>query len=300
MKGTLATTRIWIGLALCLLGCSDEQNGVPAAPSSAAAGQGGVVEIGGAGGLGGAGAGQTGGGGSGGQPVEWQPVDTPWCTGNWVGLDEDTCFYASTELGAKAELLVFLHGMMPPDSLPTTMQSIVAQEVEARGAVALFPKGKAGLCSWDPSVEDWYCWPTSRVNVDTHSAGLTSGWDEAATKLTSILDVSFSRHYVLGFSNGGYFASYLGLEGLWSVDGSGLVAAGRSFVDENLLSIEQPPMYIAVGELDVEQVKQSAQNLAFVLSQNNWPHKFIVHSQRGHEIWPDDVAAAWKLWTAPQ
>ncbi len=292
------TTAAWIYLVVWLLACGEEQNGVPAAPNTV--GQGGAASGGAGGSAGQGGSAQAGMGGSGGQRDPWQPVETPWCTGDWVGLDEDTCFYASTTLSDSAELLVFLHGMMPPDSLPTTMQSIVAQEVEARGAVALFPKGKAGLCSWDESVKDWYCWPTSRANVDTHSASLTGSWDAAATKLSAILETSFTRRYVLGFSNGGYFASYLGLEGLWPLEGSGLVAAGRSFVDEKLLSAQQPPMYIAVGELDQLQVQQSAENLAYVLSLHNWPHQFIIHSQRGHEIWPDDVQAAWKLWTAPQ
>ena len=101
---------------------------------------------------------------------------------------------------------------------------------------------------------------------------------------------------MFGFSNGGYFASYIGLEQLWPVGGVGIVAAGRGYVDETLFGTARPPFYIAVGELDLPEVQNSAQNLAYVLSLHNWPRQFVLHSNRGHEIWLDDLQAGWALW----
>jgi predicted esterase len=76
------------------------------------------------------------------------------------------------------------------------------------------------------------------------------------------------------------------------------VAAGRAYVDESLLSPEHPPFYIAVGALDQQSVQNSAENLAYVLSLQGWPHEFVLHPNRGHELGADDFDDAWQLWTS--
>lgn len=290
----------WVLLGLLLLGCN-EGGGVPAAPavsagvggslsastvSSAAQGGHGLVGQGGQGGM------PSGMGGSGGVP--WQPVETEWCSEGWQGLDERTCFYVPSQ--PNGEVLVFLHGMMPPDASPAGMQKMVRDEAEKRGAVALFPQGRTGLCSWAEEVKSWYCWPTSRSHVDQHAAPLFAEFEHDLLLVQSLFGLALTKTYVLGFSNGGYFASYAALENGWPVAGVGLVAAGRSFVDTALLPTHRPPVFIRVGELDQTSVKNSAQNLAFVLSQESWPHDFKLQAGKGHELWPSDVAAAFATW----
>lgn len=242
--------------------------------------------------MGGQAPGLGGGGGQGGDG--WQPVATSWCSDGWLGLDEGTCFFAPAN--PSGELLIFLHGMMPPDASPKTMQQMVLAEAESRGAVVLFPRGRAGLCSWAEEVKTWFCWPTSRANVDLHAAGLFAEFQQWQQKLESLLNTTFHKRYLFGFSNGGYFASYAGLEAWWRVDGVGLVAAGRSFVDTALFPAERAPFFLRVGQLDQTSVKNSAQNLAYVLSQQGWPHDFKLQAGKGHELWPSDLAAAFASW----
>jgi len=310
-RGDWRTPLVLTGLGL-LLGagasaCSSDETGTPGFDLSAGAGAGTGAGAGGEGGLGagagwaGQGGGWAGGGGQGGGGAEpWQPVQTDWCVDEgWLGLGEDLCFYAPPSLGASAGLLVFLHGMLPPDGSPETMQWLVRQAADDGGFAALFPRGEQGLCAWDPSVEDWWCWPTSRQSVDAETASFTAEWDQAELLLEDVLGLSVTARYVLGFSNGGYFASYIGLEGLWPVSGAGLIAAGRSYVDESLLWDEEPPFYIAVGDEDSVAVQNSAQNLAFVLSQEGWPHEYVVHPGRGHWMEPGDLQSAWALWMDP-
>ena len=186
--------------------------------------------------------------------------------------------------------------MMPPGSPPTTMQRLTREAADRHGFIALFPRGRQGLCSWDPSVEDWWCWPTSRANVDAHAAGFVAQWDASAALIESILSVSIVEHYLLGFSNGGYFSSYIALEDLWPNQGAGLVAAGRWSVDPSLFPAIRPPFYIAVGALDTEGVKNSAQNLAWILYTEGWPRQYVEHPGRGHSIAGDDFDNAWTLW----
>jgi poly(3-hydroxybutyrate) depolymerase len=258
-----------------------------------------AVGVGGTGGGGAAQAGSGGAGGGGGEVAAWQPVETNWCTKGWLGLDERTCFFAPESLASPPTILFFLHGMMPSDASPAAMQAIAKQAAEAHGFVAVFPRGEQGLCSWDASVMDWYCWPTSRKTVDTSSAALIEAWGESEALLEGVLGVAFKRRYVLGFSNGGYYAAYIGLEGLLKADGVGVVAAGRSFVDESLMPPTSTPFYIAVGDLDTAAVKSSAGNLASVLDAHTWPNDHVVHGNRGHEIRADDFDGAAAIWGWP-
>ena len=234
--------------------------------------------------------------GAGGGAIPWEPVETPWCGEGWVGLDDHTCFFAPDSVGPSASLVIFLHGMMQPDSLPQGMQNTARTAADTQGFVVLFPRGHQGLCGWDPSVEPYWCWPTSRVNVDAYALEFTSEWLASEALLESVLDISFDRRFVIGFSNGGYFASYVGLEGLLPTSGAGVVAAGRSYVDASLLSPHHPPFYIAVGAMDSQPIQDSAQNLALALAQHDWPRTFVRHMDRGHEIRVDDMNAAWTTW----
>jgi predicted esterase len=260
------------------------------------AGAGGVVHVdeGGSASAGGGGAGSVGSGGAGGQA--WQPTTSDWCGDGYQAIDSSSCFYVPA--GPTKGVLLFLHGMLPPDASAATMQALARAAADEHGYVVLFPRGRQGLCAWDPSVEDWYCWPTSRASVDAHAVELMAEMDTRIALLEGHLGVDLSTRYVLGFSNGGYFASYIGLEGWWApLAGAGLVAAGRSFVDTALLSSEQPPIYIAAGALDGQQIQDSAQNLAYVLSLEGWPHQYVLHPQSGHELSAADFASAWALWS---
>lgn len=250
---------------------------------------------GGAGGEGGGvGGGAGGAGGAGGSP--FVPVETPWCTDGWLGLDERTCFVAPDD-AQPASVVIFLHGMLPPTSSPKTMQAIMRQAAQAHGFVALFPQGRPGQCSWDPSVLDWLCFPTSQAAVDADGPAFFDEWEQAQVKLESALGTTFTRRYVIGFSNGGYFASHIGLEGVFPVDGAGVVAAGQKYIVT--IGDARPRFYVAAGADDAASVRDSAANLAYFLQQKGWPREYVVHPGRGHEIRADDLDAAWATWNPP-
>lgn len=232
------------------------------------------------------------------QSLPWEPVETDWCSQGWIGLDEHTCFHVPETAAADAPILYVLHGVMAPDTLPVGLQEIAARAADALGVVAVFPKGKQGLCTWDPSVGRSLCWPTRRELVDTEAPALLAAWMRAEARLSQVLGRTFSRRYLIGFSNGGYFASYIALEGLLEIGGAGLVGAGRSIIEEDLFSQERPPIYIAVGELEIAAVIASAENLADMLTQHGWEHTLVVHPGRRHEIQGDDFLLAWETWTA--
>ncbi|WP_437330808.1 alpha/beta hydrolase [Sorangium sp. So ce381] len=267
--------------------------GAAADPIEANSGGSGASEQGNAGGQGGG----SGGGGAGGA-LSWEPVETDWCSAGWIGLDDHTCFHVPETALRGAPILYVLHGAMAPDSLPVDLQATAAEAAEALGAVAVFPRGRPGLCTWDPSVETYSCWPTRRETVDAAAPALLEEWMRAEALMERILGGTFGGRYVMGFSNGGYFASYVALEGLVAVDGAALVGAGRMVIEEHLFSEERPPIYIAVGALELASTIASAENLADVLTQHGWEHELVVHPERGHEIHADDFSRAWETWIA--
>jgi predicted esterase len=273
---------------------SDASSGTGAAPSvvdGEEGDSGGAADSGEAGGSGGA--------GSSAGIVSWNPVETDWCAQGWIGLDDHTCFHVPEEVIAGMPLIIVLHGAISPDTLPSSLQAAAQEAADALGFIALFPRGRQGLCAWDPSVEGYYCWPTRRVHVDAEAPALLEEMMSAEALLQQLLGINFGRRYVIGFSNGGYFASYIGLEGLIDVDGIGLVGAGRSILEEELFSHARPPFYIAVGALETAHVIASAYNLEAVLTEHGWPHELVVHPDRGHEMHTDDFASAWRTWAVP-
>jgi predicted esterase len=290
VQGRFALTAL---CAVLLVACGAADADLSAS-DTATTGSGVANGAGGSGGQAGASGAGGGDGGSGGV-IDWQPVDTPWCSDGWTGLDSDTCFYVP-QTPVEGALLIYLHGMMPPDASAASQQALVAAASDELGFVALFPKGKPGLCSWDPSVEDWLCWPTSRANVDAHAGAIIDSWHEQVSLLAAITGQVLDTRYLLGFSNGGYFASFIALEELWPHDGAALAGAGRSYIDAGSFGVARPPIFIAVGEQESAKVIASAQNLADVLQQEAWPHELVIDPQRGHELRADDFTRAYGLW----
>ncbi|AUX43698.1 uncharacterized protein SOCE26_051510 [Sorangium cellulosum] len=311
-RGSLLANRVALVATVALTACDGAAFGAPATVGAeggggeagaggagsreAAASSGSSGEGGSAGGAGEGGAGDGGGGGGG--ALSWEPVETDWCSDGWIGLDEHTCFHVPQTAARGAPILYVLHGMMAPDSLPVGLQEIAAEAADALGVVAVFPRGQPGLCAWDPSVEPYLCWPTRRETVDAAAPALVAEWMRAESLLARVLGAAFGGRYVMGFSNGGYFSSYVALEGLVEVDGAGLVGAGRQVIEEHLFSQARPPIYIAVGERELASTIASAENLADVLTQHGWEHALVTHPGRGHEIHADDFALAWQTWTA--
>jgi predicted esterase len=219
-----------------------------------------------------------------------------WCGEGWRALDEGACLALPEHFAEPASVVVFAHGMIAPDALPTDEQTTLLAAARAQGFAVLFPRGKAGLCAWEPGVVDHLCWPTKQEAVDAAGPGILAGWDKAQAQAQAQAGVRFARRYLFGFSNGGYFVAFLTVEGRYRVDGAGLVGAGRSAVDESLTGRARPPFYLAVGEQEAEITRQDAATLTQVLSRGGWKTELVVHPGRGHELHEDDLTAAWKLW----
>jgi predicted esterase len=219
-----------------------------------------------------------------------------WCGEGWRALDEGACLALPDHLAAPASLVVYAHGMIAPDALPTEEQATLLAAAQAHGFAVLFQRGRAGLCTWEPGVVDDLCWPTRQEVVDSAGPEILAAWDRAQTQAEAAAGARFEKRYLFGFSNGGYFVAFLTVEGRYRVDGAGLVGAGRTAVDESLTGAARPPFYLAVGAEEEEVTQKDAATLAQVLDRGGWKTAHVVHPGRGHEVHEDDLAAAWTLW----
>ncbi len=223
-------------------------------------------------------------------------LTTPWCGEGWRAIDDATCLALPEHFATPASLVIYVHGMIASDALPTAEQGMLLAAARALGFAVLFPRGKAGLCRWEPKVESNLCWPTKQQAVDESDPEILAGWAEAQARGEEIAGVRFERRYLFGFSNGGYFVAFLSVEGRYPIDGAGVVGAGRTTVDETLSGPAHPPFYLAVGDQEADSTRQDADNLAHVLTLRGWPLTYVVHQGRGHELRESDLAAAWAVW----
>ena len=228
----------------------------------------------------------------------WEPVRTAWCGDEgWQGLDAQTCFYAPSRISSPPSVLIFLHGILPRQSVPTHLQRMVREAADSRGFVAIFPRARRGVCPPWAAADAW-CWPTARATVDAQTPDIVAGWDHYIAALEAQLELRVERRYVFGFSSGGFFAAYLGLEDWWAIDGVGVVGAGRSSpLLRERVPPKLPPVYLARGTSDGDAMRRSA-DLDRALNALDWPHQLVTLPERGHEVRLDDLENAWDYWTS--
>lgn len=273
----------------------EPRGGVTQVADTGGGGEGGAVaDVGGGGALGGGGSAPEA------APEPFAPVESSWCDAGWLAVSDGLCFYVPESVSAEAEVLIVLHGMSPPDAVHRSVQQMAAALADETGAIVLFPRGRQGLCGWDASVTSYWCWPTARTTVDQFAPALVAEWLEAEALIARHLGATVVRRHVLGFSNGGYFAAYLGLERWLDVDpvgasGFGVVGAGR-WVSADGAEPGLPPFYISVGALELSSTRDSAENLAYVLSLHDVEHQLFVDPARGHSLTAGDFTRAWALW----
>jgi predicted esterase len=219
-----------------------------------------------------------------------------FCGEGWRALDEGACLAVPERLATPTSVVVYAHGMLAADALPTEEQATLLAAARSHGFAVLFQRGRAGLCAWEPGVVDNLCWPTKQETVDAKGPEILAAWDRAQARAEALVSKRFERRYLFGFSNGGYFVAFLTVEGRYRVDGAGLVGAGRTAVDESLTGKARPPFYLAVGDQEEEVTRQDAATLTQVLDRGGWKTEHVIHAGRGHEMHEDDLAAAWTLW----
>jgi predicted esterase len=223
-------------------------------------------------------------------------IDARFCGPAFTPLP-GACAYTPQSMIAPPTLVYYVHGMLGEEERPEHELELVKDAADLYGFAVLAPRGRQGLCTWSPEVAKSVCWPTKREAVDKDGQEILGSWTVAELRLGQSIGARFSRHYAIGFSNGGYFLGYVAPEGMIGLDGAAIVGAGRSDLDDKRLAKTAIPMFIAVGAEEVEFTREAAVKLERELSSHGWPVDSWVHEGRGHQLSEDDLDMAWVAWT---
>lgn len=175
------------------------------------------------------------------------PAD--WCAPQFEPIPGGGCLAALREGGPAQSLIVYLHGRYARHAAVEEIdrQSRLAERATARGFAVLALRGGLGACS-APELADWFCWPNGDPNADAAIA-VVQTWAEPIARAHQLTGAR--ARYLLGFSNGGYFAGLVAARGLVEVDA--LVVAHGGPVEPVRALRSKPPVLLLSADDDVAQ-----------------------------------------------
>jgi predicted esterase len=211
-----------------------------------------------------------------GEPGGPQGAIVNWCAAGLEPIVGGGCFAPApapatgADAGKPAALLVYLHGRYAPETEAEEMerQARVARLGTARGYSVLTLRGKQGQCT-DPTLATWWCWPSNERNA-TDGAAFVASWGVALAEAERRAHPA--HRVLLGFSNGGYFASLIASRGLLPLDAVTVAHAGP--VAPMTPVRTKPPMLL----IDADDDPSSAEilHLDADLTRETWPHAMVI------------------------
>jgi predicted esterase len=194
-----------------------------------------------------------------------------WCASGLEPIVGGGCFALAPEsTGSPRALLVYLHGRYAPETAAeeAERQSRVARMGTARGYSVLTLRGKQGQCT-DPTLATWWCWPSNERNA-ADGAAFVASWSTAFAEAER--RARPARRVLLGFSNGGYFASLIASRALMPFDAVTVAHAGPVAPMTPLRT--KPPVLL----IDADDDPSSAEilHLDADLTRETWPHAMVI------------------------
>jgi predicted esterase len=213
-------------------------------------------------------------------------IRADWCAPGYDPIPGGGCFAGPPGVRFSQALIVYLHGRYARDAAADEVdrQRRLAARATGRGFAVVALRGALGTCT-DVELAQWFCWPSNARNVDSSSAVVTA-W-------THSLEAAHERagsgkRFLLGFSNGGYFAGLIAARGLLDVDA--LVVAHGGWVEPAQGSLrDKPPLLLLSADDDVAQDDMIAYDEE--LAREHWPHDSYARSG-AHELTDEDIDAA--------
>ena len=191
--------------------------------------------------------------------------------------------------GAPGPLVIYLHGLYQhgvpyEEREEMNRQTMLAKYAKAQGFTVLALRGRVGACS-AAQYARYVCWPSNERTQDA-GAEVVSEW---ATPLRIAEDRSgHGKRYVLGFSNGGFFAGLIATHALLSLDAIAIAHAGP--VEPFRPLGPKPPLLLLSADEDSSQ--EGMIHFDEVLTREAWPHELYARAEGGHSLPDVDISAA--------
>jgi dienelactone hydrolase len=209
------------------------------------------------------------------------PAD--WCTAGYEPI-RGGCL-AIPASSPHAPLLIYLHGRYEKDQSAeeADRQRRVAARFTSKGYAVLALRGKLGGCG-AAELSTWYCWPSNDRTVGT-AGQVVETWQAVFDETES--RVHPEHRFVLGFSNGGYFATLLASRVLVHADA--YVVAHGGPVEPVEAASSKPPLLLLSADDDIAQ--DDMLRLDAELTNSHWPHDSYARAG-AHGLTDQDIDTA--------
>jgi dienelactone hydrolase len=184
-----------------------------------------------------------------------------------------------------APLLIYLHGRYEKDQSAeeTDRQRRVATRSTSKGYAVLALRGRLGGCG-AAELSTWYCWPSNERTVGT-AGEVVDTWQGVLGETEN--RVHPEHRFVLGFSNGGYFAGLIASRGLVQADA--YVVAHGGPVEPVEAAMGTPPLLLLSADDDIAQ--DDMLRLDAVLTKSHWAHDSYARGG-AHGLTDQDIDTA--------
>ncbi len=207
-----------------------------------------------------------------------------WCAPGFEPIRGNACL-ASVSGKPSVPLIVYLHGRYARDAAGEEVdrQRRLAARAIARGFAVIALRGRLGTCT-APELAQWYCWPSNETNADA-GPEFVDAWTPALAAAQE--RTGARRRFLLGFSNGGYFAGLVASRGLLAFDA--LVVAHGGPVEPVHAVRGTPPLLLLSADDDVAQDEMI--RFDEDLTREHWAHDSYARAA-GHGLTDEDIDAA--------
>ena len=209
-----------------------------------------------------------------------------WCPDGFEVGPQDTCFAVPESTSKKTPILVYLHGQYAGHGSPEEWR--VVRSAVDKGYAVVVPRGKRGLCAWKAELKDHFCWPQEVDDPHAFKATVAE-WDRVLWQVEQIMEGGTHKRYVLGFSNGGFFGTFLATHGLFNASAYAIVNAGPL----GAINKAQPkavPVILLAGQDDSVQ-GPTMKTLHDDLGKASWAHAYCTRPGQ-HPLAQPDVDGA--------
>ncbi len=220
-----------------------------------------------------------------------------WCAPELTALDGEVCWAEPRQRApGPRTLVIFLHGVVQPGSgWQHNQQRAAARAAEQHGFTALMPRGRRG--NGPEGMRDWWTWPAGAAHAASEDE-VIGEWARAREAIEKN-GARFERVWIMGFSNGAYFATSLAMRARLgpgreiTADGFAAFAGGDGAPYLEKIAKKQPhraPFFVGWGGLD--KAHRDQVRLARMLARLRWPSRSAGAPKAGHAMVDRHVAEA--------
>jgi poly(3-hydroxybutyrate) depolymerase len=228
--------------------------------------------------------------------VEGVALTPSACPQEFELLESGACLAVPPDLGSQTPLILYLHGMYAVDQPEEELaiEARVGRAAKAHGFAVLAPRGELGLCDWSAEFLRWRCWP-NQAQQKPKAGEILLGLGplfRATSKRTGIAAV---KPFVLGFSNGAFFAALIAADTQLPVRGFAIFHGGP--VEPTTFQANRAVPSLLVAAADDPWQKPKMDRLHNLMNEGGWPNKYEIRSGK-HELTDTDIVKALAFFTS--